>query len=216
VELSYDPEIARAFELIRRGQPIDDRWFDSIFPEWAARLSKRHWTPVRVAMRAAELLASGGATHVLDVGSGVGKFCIVASLASLKLRFTGVEQRPRFVEVAQRLVRLYDLPRLTFVTGNMTDLDWSPFDAFYFFNPFQEQLGPACEAIDDTIARDQSLHSLYVRATRSRLRLAPPGTRVVTYHGFGGSGLEGFERRLREPCASGFLELFVKATRNDA
>ena len=46
--------------------------------------------------------------------------------------------------------------------------------------------------------------------TQERLAQAPPGTRVVTFHGMGGDMPDGYERILREFQDIGFLELWIK------
>ncbi len=54
-----------------------DVTFDDLYPEDIQNLSPMHWTPVDIARRASNFLAIPNA-RVLDIGSGVGKFCITA------------------------------------------------------------------------------------------------------------------------------------------
>src|SRR4051812_35610539 len=97
-------------------------------------LSETHWTPVEVAIRAAEFLADHNKTRILDVGSGCGKFCLVAAL-SCSGQYIGVEQRPHLVETARKASNELRATHVTFIQDNMAELDWSFFDGFYFFNP---------------------------------------------------------------------------------
>jgi SAM-dependent methyltransferase len=169
---------------LRGGSPIADRDFDEVFPKWARNLSKTHWTPVDVAMRAAAWLTEDPETRVLDVGAGAGKFCLVGALTTGGI-FTGVELRPRLTLLATEVARRYGVKRCRFVAGDAFELDWRDYDAFYLFNPFAEQL-PGCSFIDDAIPRGPDHFHRYVDAVERRLDELPVGTRIVTYHGFGG------------------------------
>ena len=88
------------------------------FDELARRLSEIHWTPVRVARRAAELLVTSPDSHILDVGSGAGKFCIVGSL-STGARFTGVEQRIELADQSRAFLNRWDIPRVSIIGGDV-------------------------------------------------------------------------------------------------
>lgn len=167
-----------------QGQAIDDRSFDEVFPKWARALSRTHWTPVDVAMRAAAWLAEEEGTRVLDVGAGVGKFCLVGALSTRGV-FTGAELRPRLSGLASEVARRYNVKRCTFLCGDAFALDWSDYDGFYLFNPFAENL-PECPVIDDGIPRSPDRFHKYVHEVEARLEALRVGSRVVTYHGFGG------------------------------
>ncbi len=71
----------------------DDALFDAMYPEAIRLVSRRFWTPIAVAQRAAELLRGAGARRILDVGAGLGKFVLAAARAAPELDFVGVEQR---------------------------------------------------------------------------------------------------------------------------
>lgn len=200
-------------EGLRFGQRITDFQFDQLYPRLARRLSSTHWTPVEVAIRAAELLADSPKSRVLDVGSGCGKFCTVAALTSCG-QFIGVEQRPNLVEIAQGISEELAVTNVSFVHGNMADLDWSFFDSFYMFNPFYENQIKSIQ-IDNIVPLSPDRFYRNVDIVRSKLRLARPGTKVVTYHGFGGEFPAGYHRLKREAIASGFLELWIKKTGRD-
>ena len=85
---------------LRAGWELTDLEFDRVYPSWVRRLSDMHWTPVEVARRAAALLAVDPTTRVLDVGSGVGKFCLIGALTT-RATFVGIEQRENLVTVAR-------------------------------------------------------------------------------------------------------------------
>jgi SAM-dependent methyltransferase len=199
-------EVARA---LRTAEAIEDERFDRLYPPDAHALAERHWTPVRVALRAVELLVAKPAAMVLDVGSGAGKFCIVGALAT-DAGFVGVEQRPHLVDSATALATNLGAQRARFVTGDVFALDWREFDAIYLYNPFQEHVGDDAGVIDRTISIGPRHHADAVQRTRAKLAEARIGTRVVTYYGFGGRMPHSYRRVHKERCAGDWLELWVK------
>ncbi|MGK5088151.1 methyltransferase domain-containing protein [Bdellovibrionota bacterium FG-2] len=198
-------------EDLKTGRLPEDCIFDQVYSDSIRGLSKRHWTPVRVALRIAALLVRNADTRVLDVGSGSGKFCIVGSLAS-PAHFTGVEQRPHFVEFAKKAAMEMTASRTEFIQGNMADLDWSIFDAYYLFNPFYENVNESIR-IDWTVTLDTSKFKRYVRTVQTKLKAARVGTRVATYHGFGGEFPPCYQRIKREPAGSSCIEVWEKVSR---
>ncbi len=196
--------VARA---IRAGRPIADRAFDRVYAEHMRLLSAKHWTPVAVAARAATLLVEGGASSVLDVGAGVGKFCIVGALVT-GASFTGLEERRDRLDGARRAAAAFELSRIRWVLGRIERLAFEPFDGFYFFNPFAEALEP-----DPTGAPAQRGAARYrrdVARTQAALAAARRGARVVTYHGLGGALPPGYRLVTREAMVTGPLECWEK------
>jgi len=202
-------ELMGIIKILQTGYPISDSMFDSIYPKNIQKMSANHWTPVEVAKRAAELLVTSPQTRVLDVGSGAGKFCLVAALTSTGL-FVGIEQRNHLVELCNNLKTKYEVENALFFQGNMTDINWTEFDAFYLFNPFVENLYDADCRIDNNIAQTRELYERYVRTVQAKLHFASIGTRVVTFHGFGGEMPPGYICQLSEPMASDKIELWIK------
>jgi SAM-dependent methyltransferase len=188
----------------------DDDAFDDCLPITMRFKASIHFTPVEVARQAAHLLAPVGGMAVLDVGAGPGKFCLVAAHAIPGASFTGVELRPHLVAFAIQAARECRLANARFIAGDALDLDWSPYDAFYLYNPFAEQLFSHGLMLDRTIAVDPANFAVYVAAVRERLSRARLGTRVVTYHGYGGTPPAGYELATVLPMASDRLELWIK------
>jgi SAM-dependent methyltransferase len=188
----------------------DDAAFDERLPLGLQAKSSTHFTPVAVARLAASLLAPEPGMSVLDVGAGAGKFCITAALAMPNARFHGVEWRPHLVRFATRLASEWAVSNVRFVHGDAFDLDWSVYDAFYFYNPFAEQFLDPVFLLDDTIAFDPDNFSRLVMAVRQRLARARLGTRVATYHGFGAPPPLGYELAEFEEIGSDRVELWIK------
>ncbi len=200
--------VKKLVEDLRSGRQVTDFRFDQIYPPVIRRLSGTHWTPVEVCIRAAELLVTDEKSRVLDVGSGCGKFCTVAALSS-RGQFIGIEQRPHLVEAARKAAEELGASQTSFLQGNMADLDWSFFDSFYLFNPFYENKVPAIR-IDETVSHNQDKFKRYVEIVKTNLRVARPGTKVATYHDFGGEMPPGYQRIKKEPVGTSYLEVWVK------
>jgi SAM-dependent methyltransferase len=195
----------------RVGISVHDRDFDAVYPFPVRAVSRTFWTPVRVAQRAAELLVRDEGSLVLDVGSGPGKFCIIGALTT-RARFTGLEHRPHLVSVARAAAERLGAARTTsFVQGNLGEIEWERFDAFYFFNPFAENVLRRHDRLDDSVELSEERFRRDVREVYWGLERARPGTRVVTYHGFGRELPPSYRSHGREGAGSDVLELWVRS-----
>jgi SAM-dependent methyltransferase len=161
---------------------IEDERFDQIYSSRVKELSWRHWTPVSVAVEAAKLLVTGPRTRVLDVGCGPGKFCLVAA-ALTDARFIGIEQRSDLVASARRAALKLRLTNVEIIHGNVTDFAFAAYDAFYLFNPFEENMFQQ-QKIDSSVPFSKALFKKYTSYVAVQLGNRPIGTRVVTYAGY--------------------------------
>ncbi len=160
---------------------LDDEAFDMVYPDSVRHQSHGHWTPIAVCRKAAEMLVTDASTRVLDIGCGPGKFCAIAASVTPGT-FTGVEQREHLVWAAREMLEKYAIPRVEIIHGNVLDIDFRKFDAFYIFNPFQEHLKRSMR-IDSGVRPDFDQDQQSVTYVREQLATAPPGTRVVTFWG---------------------------------
>jgi predicted RNA methylase len=183
--------------------------FDGAYERRIRALSSQHWTPVAIAARAARLLTRAGATRILDVGSGAGKFCIVGAL-STRATFVGVERRADLVEVAGRAAREMGAARATFIHANVEALPFDGFDGFYLYNPFFEHISRHLPLVDRTLERSGRAHRRVVRSIEEKLGALPAPAVVVTYHGFGGQLPPDFSHVGDEPAGNDRLELWIK------
>jgi hypothetical protein len=140
-----------------------------------------HWTPIDIARKAGEFLAVPN-TRVLDIGSGVGKFCIVAGFFYPETTFYGVEQREELFSHAGTAKEKFDLPNVRFIHRNLTELNTADYDHFYYFNPFYENIEPS-RRIDYTVEASSKLYDYYSWFVYKMLDKKPSGTRLVTFHG---------------------------------
>ena len=202
------PPAEEIADKLRHGQPVDDASFDAFYSADVRQASARTWTPVVAELRVAELLAEAAATKVLDVGCGPGKFCIAGAL-STQLTYVGVECRAFLLDEARSLAaRLQVGERARFIAADAFALDWSEFDAFYFFNPF------IAYDVDGESGNNRPFAGPAARVpaslTASRLHAAASGTRVVTYHGFGGRMPPSYRLARVERYANDTLQLWIR------
>jgi predicted RNA methylase len=186
-----------------------DAAFDGVYEERVRALSSQHWTPVAIAARAARLLTMAGATRILDVGSGAGKFCIVGAL-STRAELVGVERRADLVAVARRAAAQMGATRATFIHAKVEALTFDGFDGLYLYNPFFEHISRNLPLVDRTVERSGRAHRRVVRAVEAKLRAMPAPVVVVTYHGFGGQLPPPFRHVGDEPAGNDRLELWIK------
>ena len=78
-----------------------DEQFDDLYPVSVKSLTSEHWSPLKVARKVADFLAVDNSVRILDIGSGVGKFCLAAAYFKPKAFFYGVEQRKGLVSYAE-------------------------------------------------------------------------------------------------------------------
>jgi len=158
-----------------------DEKFDNLFSSGSKLLSSRHWTPLAVARKAAKFLATHPGAKVLDIGSGVGKFCLAAGQLHRNINWFGIEQRTHLVAEAKTVKRQLELPHVTFITGNFTQLNLASFNNFYFFNSFYENLSEDA-VIDETVEVSRQLFHYYHNYLYRQFSLLPSGTRLASYH----------------------------------
>lgn len=163
------------------GCPIDDDRFDQVFPERVRDFSSVYWTPVAVASHAAKLLVKTPGTRVLDVGCGPGKFCLIAALVT-DGHFTGIEQRADLVKIAKEAAAKERLPNVEIIHGNVIDFPFSQYEAFYLYNPFEENVFET-QTIDRAVPLSAELYMKYIKYVATELEAKSLGTKVVTYLG---------------------------------
>lgn len=191
---------------LRARSALDDAAFDALYPEAVGRLSIVHWTPVAVALRAAALLAPIAGMRVLDVGAGAGKLCCLGAVVHAGT-WHGIERDPALVAVASEIARDLEVDHCTrFWAGDALTADWRGYDGVYLYNPFESQRfgGGFARAAGGAGYAEQ------VADAEARLAELEPGTRVVTFHGFGGEMPPEFALAELEEVEGGELALWIK------
>ena len=158
----------------------DDSEFESLFPEHLQSMSPKQWTPLHIIQKAVNFLATPDA-KILDIGSGIGKFCLAGAYYFPETLFFGVEQRYELIVLAEEAKHYTRLPNANFIHANITQVNFNEFDHFYFYNAFYENIDMV-NRIDDTIETSYSLYCYYTQYLLSVLKNKPSGTKVVTFH----------------------------------
>ena len=158
-----------------------DAAFDWLYPERIQLLSKRYWTPVAVAKKAARFLASAPGKKILDIGSGVGKFALIGAHYFPDVFFYGVEQRSELYHYALAAKEYTRINNAEFIHGNFTQVDLAEYDHFYFYNAFFENLD-SNGRMDQQMEYSTGLYNYYSRYLCKELDARPSGTRLATFH----------------------------------
>jgi predicted RNA methylase len=158
------------------------------------------------------LLTQTGATRILDIGSGAGKFCIVGAL-STDAQFVGIERRARLVDIASGAASRLGATRATFIQADVATFSFEGFDGVYLYNPFHEQISPFLPQIDATLERSEAVYDYFVERTTDKLAGMAAPVAVVTFNGFGGPMPRSYTFLGHEPAGSDRLELWIKLMR---
>lgn len=168
------------FNHLQSGVKVADFEFDdTLYPKAVSDLSFTHFTPVEIAKEAAQYLVNYSGIKVLDIGSGVGKFCMVGTSCTSGY-FTGVEQRQHLCDIANAIIEKRELPNIEIIHANILDVDFQDYEAFYFYNSFYENIVPS-DRIDDSLLVTSKLYEIYSIYVKQQLDLMPKGTRLATY-----------------------------------
>ncbi|RYD58363.1 MAG: methyltransferase domain-containing protein [Sphingobacteriales bacterium] len=155
--------------------------FNQLYPFKIQKLAKTHWTPLHIAQKAAAFLTACDGARILDIGSGAGKFCLAAACYHPNATFHGVEQRKTLINHALKAKEKLALDNVSFIHSNFTELDFSTYTGFYFFNSFYENIDDSLP-IDEAITGSEKMYEQYLQELQHKLRAMPTGTKIVTYH----------------------------------
>jgi SAM-dependent methyltransferase len=191
---------------------MSDSQIDALFPSLIRTVSPMYWTPVRVARRAAEIFDDLEVSRVLDVGSGPGKFCVVAGARAPRVSFVGIEHRAHLVAAARSLAESLGTKNVSFVHGDATSLPEADFDGFYVFNSFAENSFFPENQLDQTVALSPVRRVDDVMRVERWLATRPVGTVLMTYHGLGGPIPGSYECVHVEPAGTAWLRAWQKGT----
>jgi len=192
--------------LIEENSDSTEAGFDKIYKAKYQVASNCHWTPTEVIETAISWLDGNEKSKILDIGSGVGKFCIIGSFLS-KAIFTGVEKRKDLVSEANRVKNKLDRVNISFLHANITEIDFSDFDIFYYYNPFYEQKA-MYGWIDQKISFSEEKFEIYKNYVLEQLNKQAIGTKVVLYHSADLGLHEKYE--LSSIFYDGALQLWIK------
>lgn len=167
-------------ELFDKGKLPSDEYFDSLFPENIRKYADQHFSGCYVAKLSASFLTDQNNPNVLDVGCGIGKFCLIASLLYPQAVFTGVEYREYFVQLANQVKYGFNLTNTHFISANVIEHSFQPYNGIFLFNPFLEHRDSSARMADFYDVPENG--SKYQDFIYSQLKLMKNGTRLVTYY----------------------------------
>jgi SAM-dependent methyltransferase len=160
-----------------------------------------------VAKKAAAFLAEEPGKKILDIGSGVGKFCLIGAHFNPQAYFYGVEQRQDLYNYAVAAREATQTDNISFIYGNFAQLDFSKYDHFYFYNAFFENLDDQ-DRIDRKVDYSESLYVYYSRLLYKALFNKPSGTRLATFHSLEDEIPPGYQ--LVDASADFLLKMWIK------
>ena len=177
---------------------ILDQDFDKLYSEDIQSLSHIHWTPIAAVKTAIDFFSAtlSPEAKILDVGSGVGKFCIFGSLIS-DFNFIGVEKRKNLFHISNKIALKMKKNNVSFICNDAIDLDWNIYDGAYIYNPFYEYKlfkNSGCH-IDNNIEYSEEKYNFYITKINKKFRLLKKGFIIVVFNGYGGSIPEGFSEK---------------------
>ncbi|MBS1600742.1 MAG: methyltransferase domain-containing protein [Bacteroidetes bacterium] len=184
-----------------------DSNFGYLYPKSIRQLDKTHWSPLYIIHYAAKFLADKPGARILDIGSGVGKFCLAGAHFKPEAFFYGVEQRASLIAHAEIARKILGSKNVIFQHSNFTQLDFENYDHFYFYNSFYENLS-GTDKIDEDLDYSPSLFSYYNRFLLKKLESKCAGTRLVTFQSFGSEVPANFQ--LVNQKIDGLLKFWIK------
>ncbi len=170
------------FENLKNKKQLTDTEFDAIYPKKYQEHSARHFTPVKIAIKASKLLVDNETDKILDIGSGVGKFCCIGASVT-NAHFYGIEKRKTLTNLSNKIKRTYKLKKAHFINSDFTTIDFSIFNGIYFFNSFHENFDETC-ILDKTSKVSLTVYEAYHQNLILKLNQCKKGTRLVTFHTF--------------------------------
>lgn len=168
-------------DCIEKGDLPSDELLDSLLPKELSPHIAQHFAGTYAIGLAAEFLTRSAVTqHILDIGSGTGKFCLLGALLYREALFTGVEYRPELVQIAEALATQLGLYNVRFQCENILQHSFKNYGGFFMFNPFLEHRSQRARMDDFT--DDPNQESVYVSYVRNQLSKSRPGVRLVTLY----------------------------------
>jgi SAM-dependent methyltransferase len=162
---------------------ISDKEFNALFPREISQHSKLYWSSKEAIEIAVTWLKP--CKNILDIGSGNGKFCLIGSHL-ISSKFTGVELRENLVILAKE-VALNTNSNAVFINDDIKNIDFSGYDAFFFYNSFAEHISieNRFTPIDDKMTNSDVKYEFYQTILNQKLKTTKIGSLFVTHNNEG-------------------------------
>src|SRR5690349_13986161 len=108
--------------------PRLENWFSTdaklhqLYPESIRSMARMHWSPLYITQKAISYLGQNDKVKVLDIGSGVGAFCLAGAFYKPSVALFGVEQRKNLIEHAETARKNLGFQNVQFIHGSFTQL----------------------------------------------------------------------------------------------
>ena len=158
----------------------EDLFFDTLSSKEFRNHSNVHWSKSTIIEKSVFYLKKNEVEKVLDIGSGIGKFCILGTKLS-NISFTGVELRENLFNESQSIKKKHCLSNVHFIHDDIKNIDFSSFDAFYYYNPFCEHLATA-DIIDDNHELSEERYYEYEEIVLGKLNNLSIGTIMILHN----------------------------------
>lgn len=188
---------------------FSDEDFDKYLPTKLKSLSSSQWTSISVLKEIAKNLDKYSIQEIYDLGSGVGKFCIISSLLA-QTSVIGIEKRPDLLQISEELKRKFGAKNTKFILGDFLDLDFSNIGAVYCFNPLYETMSNK-HNIDATQKKSALLFIQNIIQLKTKFLEMKKGSKIITYHGFGGIMPKEFQKLERIQLELGDMEIWERS-----
>lgn len=132
-----------------------------------AQIAHYCWTNAKYIKVAANFLASVPNANILDIGSGVGKFCIIGNSYYPHAKFTGIEKDEESYKISIDINNKVS-SNANFIHGDFVDTDISLYTGLYLFNPF-------------IMGNSYGDSSIYDKEFFRKASMMSSGTRLVTF-----------------------------------
>jgi len=210
-KFSTKPVLApKVVEQILSGKSIEETEFDQIFPPYYQYHSTIHWSSIRVARQISNWIKPLNRKSVVDIGCGVGKLCLLLRILT-NYEIFGIEQRPKLVEIANKIIKVNAFKNISITQMNMLDLNWDLHEIYYLYNPFQEHIADEdiC-VIEKDIELDTKNYAHYTSEVFRQLTWAKPGKVLITFHGYGGIVPSAWRMVANRHIDNGDLTMWIK------
>ncbi|MCW7503918.1 methyltransferase domain-containing protein [Leptospira paudalimensis] len=172
---------------------MTDEIWDSFLPNEYKVLSPYQWTPIEIIRFTWEYLKTDSVTSVMDLGSGVGKFCLnLVQFSNRSFPVYGVEDRKGLVDVSETLRQKMKITGVTFTHSDFLVNFPYGHSHYYVFNPLYEMM-KGQHSIDFNKEKSAMFFIKNLQILKNHLSHCKKGTKLITYHGFGGSVLPGYK-----------------------
>lgn len=147
------------------------------------------WSDVETINDSIQSFKIKNTSQILDIGSGIGKFCLIGAMLYPNIQFTGIEMSERRVLISNRLKEALYLDNVTFINADFCDVykDYSKYKYIYFFNPFdmgvhekikKEQINDIFDVSD----KEDEILNTFQKTLNKYLSSLEKGSKVYSYN----------------------------------